>query len=88
MSGFEFHTVGRIVFGRGQFSRAGELAAGLDDTWTFRAVVHQATGMISARLGITLVEALSRLRALAFGTERSLYDIARDVVERRIEVLR
>ncbi|HEY7088146.1 MAG TPA: iron-containing alcohol dehydrogenase [Tepidisphaeraceae bacterium] len=29
MSGFEFHTVGRIIFGRGQFARAGELAAGL-----------------------------------------------------------
>jgi ANTAR domain-containing protein/GAF domain-containing protein len=77
-----------LVLGMQAGAPPGELPAGLDDSWTFRAVVHQATGMISARLGITLVEALSRLRALAFGTERSLYDIARDVVERRIEVLR
>jgi len=66
----------------------GELGEGLDGSWTYRAVVHQAAGMIGARLEIPLVEALTRLRALAFAAERTIYQIAADVVERRIEVVR
>ncbi|GGV37656.1 ANTAR domain-containing protein [Streptomyces spectabilis] len=49
-----------------------------------RAVVHQATGMISVQLGVTLVEALVRLRGFAFGSERPLGDVAEDVVARRL----
>ena len=66
----------------------GELGADLEGAWSYRAVVHQAAGMIAARLGINLVEALARLRGLAFAAERSIYEIARDVAARRIEVLR
>lgn len=47
------------------------------------AVVHQATGMMAARLGVGLDEALARLRATAFAEDRSLYDLCRDVVARR-----
>ena len=66
----------------------GELGADLEGSWSYRAIVHQAAGMIAARLGVSLVEALARLRALAFAAERSIYEIARDVAARRIEVLR
>ncbi len=49
-----------------------------------RAQVHQATGMISVQLGITLAEALIRMRAFAFGNERAIDEVAADVVTRRL----
>ena len=51
---------------------------------TDRIVVHQATGMIAAQLDDTIANALARLRAAAFANGRSMYDIAQDVVERRV----
>ncbi|CAM4058042.1 GAF and ANTAR domain-containing protein [Nocardiopsis rhodophaea] len=49
-----------------------------------QAEVHQAAGMISAQLDVGIDEALVRLRAYAFGHERPLADVARDVVRRRL----
>ncbi|MFD4834822.1 ANTAR domain-containing protein [Streptomyces uncialis] len=50
------------------------------------AVVHQATGMLSVQLALSLPQALLRLRAHAYGSGRSLTDIARDVVDRRLRL--
>lgn len=50
------------------------------------AEVHQATGMLSAQLGITPGRALVRLRAHAYGHERPLLDTARDVLRRRLRL--
>jgi len=47
-------------------------------------VVHQATGMVSAQLGITVDDAFLLLRAHAYVVERGLEDVARDVVGRRL----
>ncbi|MFD4876051.1 ANTAR domain-containing protein [Streptomyces sp. NPDC058420] len=49
-----------------------------------RPVVHQATGMISVQLGVSIQEALLRLRAHAYGSERPLGEVAEDVVARRL----
>ncbi|MFF7522354.1 GAF and ANTAR domain-containing protein [Streptomyces pseudovenezuelae] len=49
-----------------------------------RAVVHQATGMVSVQLGVAMEEALLRLRAHAWGSARSLGEVAEDVVARRL----
>jgi hypothetical protein len=49
-----------------------------------RIVIYQATGMIAAQLDETVSDALARLRAAAFGSGRPIYDIAQDVVERRV----
>ena len=46
--------------------------------------VHQATGMISVQLGVTITVALTRLRAYAYAHERRLGDVAADVVARRL----
>jgi hypothetical protein len=54
-------------------------AAGTD-----RIVIHQATGMIAAQLDDTVANALARLRAAAFASGRPMYDLAQDVVERRV----
>ena len=51
---------------------------------TYRAEVHQATGMISVQLGVSLAEALVRLRARAYAEDRLINDVADDVVARRL----
>jgi predicted lipoprotein with Yx(FWY)xxD motif len=56
----------------------------LPDGWSDRAVVHQATGMISARLDLPLADALARIRATAYAEERSIYDLAVDIVARHV----
>lgn len=58
-----------------------QLLEGLSDR---RAVVYQATGMISVQLGVSLAEALSRLRAYAFAASAAVGDVAGDVVNRRL----
>jgi GAF domain len=59
---------------------AAELAAGAN----FQYLVHQATGMVSVQLGVTLGQALIRLRAHAFGSGRPLPEVARQVVTRAL----
>jgi hypothetical protein len=61
-----------------------DLAGLLATVGTDRIVIHQATGMIAAQLDETTSNALARLRAATFASGRSMYDIAQDVVERRI----
>lgn len=46
--------------------------------------VYQATGMIMVQLDVPAETALSRLRAYAFVHDRTIDDIARDVVARRL----
>lgn len=62
----------------------GRLAAELEAGAELRLVVHQASGMVAVQLDVGVAEALLRLRAHAFGNERSLTDVARDVVARRL----
>ena len=61
-----------------------DLAELLDTVGTDRTVIHQATGMIAAQLDDTIANALARLRAAAFASGRPMYEIAQDVVERRV----
>ncbi len=56
------------------------LMAAFDD----RAQVHQATGMISVQLDVSLGDALLRLRAHAYAGDRSTLAVAADVVARRM----
>jgi hypothetical protein len=56
----------------------------LDGLSEGRAVVYQATGMISVQLGVSLEEALVRLRAHAFAGGAAVGDIAAEVVNRRL----
>ena len=61
---------------------AEELEAGAD----FHFVVHNAAGMVSVQLGVSVTEALIRLRAYAFSSGRLLADVAGDVVARRLRL--
>lgn len=49
-----------------------------------RAEVHQASGMMSVQLDVSVADALARLRAHAFAQSRLLRDVAADVVARRL----
>ena len=61
-----------------------DLAMLLDSVGADRLVVHQATGMIAAQLDDSMANALARLRAAGFESGRSIYEIAQDVVARRV----
>ena len=52
----------------------------------FRFVVHNAAGMISVQQGITVTDALIRLRAYAFSHDRLLTEVAQDVVDRKLRL--
>jgi hypothetical protein len=57
-----------------------------DVSWRNHAVVHQATGALSVELGISIAEALDRLRAHAFGCSRTLDAVAGDVLAGRLHL--
>jgi hypothetical protein len=61
----------------------GSLPDRLGEVVDHRANVHQATGMIAAQLGSDVATALGRLRAFAWSRDRSVGDVADDVVSRR-----
>ncbi|WP_405163652.1 GAF and ANTAR domain-containing protein [Nocardia sp. NBC_01499] len=46
--------------------------------------IHQASGMIAAQLSISVRQAYGRLQARAFADDRTLADIAHDVVTRQL----
>ena len=56
------------------------LEAGAD----FHLVVHQAAGMVSSQLDVSVTDALIRIRAHAFATGQPINDVAAAVVERRL----
>jgi hypothetical protein len=51
-----------------------------------RAEVHQATGMLSVQMGVSMDEALVRLRAHAFAHDQSVVEVSRDIVARRLRL--
>jgi GAF domain-containing protein len=62
----------------------GRLAAELEAGADFHYVVHQASGMVAAQLEVNVGQALIRLRAYAFADDRSVDEVAKDIVARRI----
>ncbi|MFI6243038.1 GAF and ANTAR domain-containing protein [Micromonospora sp. NPDC050795] len=60
--------------------------AGLDDADEigYRSELAQAQGMVMVQLGVTIAEAMVRIRAYAYAEDRRLADVARDVVARRL----
>ena len=62
----------------------GKLAAELEAGADFHYVVHQASGMVAAQLDVSVGQALIGLRAYAFGHDRPLAEVAKDVVARNL----
>jgi GAF domain-containing protein len=63
---------------------AGEIAVELESGANLRFVVHQASGMVAGQLGVSITEALVRLRAYAFANDRAISEIAEEVVARHL----
>jgi hypothetical protein len=61
---------------------AESLEAGAD----FHFAVHNAAGIVSVQENISMTEALVRLRAHAFGADRMLTDVARDVINHTLRL--
>jgi hypothetical protein len=55
---------------------------------TLSAEIYQAAGMVTVQLEVDITEALARLRAHAYAEERPLWEVARDVVARRLRIER
>jgi GAF domain/ANTAR domain len=64
--------------------RVTEDADGLDGAIENRTELFQAQGMVMVQLGVTLAEALARIRAFAYAEDRHLSDVAADIVGRRL----
>jgi len=58
----------------------------LDEAFEHRAQLFQAQGMVMVQLGIPLAEALARIRAHAYATDRPLSEVAEDIVARWIRL--
>jgi ANTAR domain-containing protein/GAF domain-containing protein len=55
-------------------------------SWSSRAVVHQATGMLMAKLGVSADGALALLRGYAFDHHTELRQVAAAVTSHRLEL--
>ena len=58
----------------------GELDTGLSTALVDRARIHQAQGMVMVDLRVSLVEALTRMRARAFSSDTTLLEVADQVI--------
>ncbi len=78
------HVAARTVLGWQATAEPGLLAWQLEQVSENRAVVHQASGMISVQAEMSVGDAMALLRASAFAEDRPIGDIASDVVAGRL----
>lgn len=78
--------VTRAVLAMRGYADPGQLADEIGDAGALRTHVHQASGMVSEQLEITIGDALIRLRAHAYAESRPIDQVARDVVARRVRL--
>ncbi len=60
-----------------------ELERGLDAVLGTNGYIYQAQGKVMVELGVSLPEALARMRAQAFATGQDLAALARDILDGR-----
>jgi hypothetical protein len=76
--------VAEVVLAMQARARPGALAAELRRLTERRLVEHQAVGMASVQLGLSIGDALLRLRAHAFAHDIPFATLTQDVVDRRV----
>lgn len=64
--------------------RSGSPDQVLHDAGADHHQVFQAQGMVMIQLGVTLAEAMARIRAHAFSHDRQLSDVAEDIIEGKL----
>jgi GAF domain/ANTAR domain len=60
------------------------LARSLSESGGNRLEIYQAQGMVMVQLGISIDDAMARIRAHAFADNRRLIDVANDLIARRL----
>lgn len=58
----------------------------LEGQVSYQAELFQAQGMVMAQLGVSITEAMVRIRAHTFAENRNLHDVAADIVHGRIHL--
>ena len=66
----------------------GQVSADLDDALAYRLEVYQAQGMVMVDLGVSIDEAMARLRGHAFARGRDISDVAQDIVAGKLTLSR
>ena len=64
----------------------GAVAAPLEEAAVYRAEIHQASGMVSVQLHVTVGEALARIRGHAFAMDMPVVAVAKEIVARRLRL--
>ena len=65
----------------------GELDPSLQEPLDFRNVVYQAQGIVAVALGISLIDALARMRGHAFRSGRELAEVADNIVHNGLRLV-
>ncbi|QBI20100.1 ANTAR domain-containing protein [Egibacter rhizosphaerae] len=78
--------IARQVLAMQAQAEPGSLPAQIADLSGDRAAIEQATGMVSSQLDVSITEAARRLRAFAGEQQRSLAEVAYDVVNRTMRL--
>ena len=74
------------IIGMQRRSERDVLVDELNDESAHRAEIHQASGVLAIQLGVDVGEALARLRAFAFSTDRSVESVAGDILAHRLRL--
>jgi GAF domain-containing protein len=74
----------RTIVALQAYAAPGALASEIEEGANFHFVVHQSAGMLSEQLGISVQDALIRIRARAFTDNRPIDDVAADIVRREL----
>jgi GAF domain len=78
------HVAGRTVMGWQSVAGSGSLAWQLEHVPAHRAVVHQATGMVSVQAAVPVQDAVMMLRAYAFAEDSPISIVSAEVVGGRL----
>jgi hypothetical protein len=64
----------------------GATPRGVDDALDSQFTIYQAQGMVKIQLGVSVQEAMSRMRAYAYSHELGLGQVAREIVARTLDL--
>lgn len=53
--------------------------------WASRAPIHQATGIVMSQVSVSPEDALALMRAHAYAHDLNLYELAAEIIERRVD---
>lgn len=75
-----------ILLDGGTNRASGQLHPGVETVLSYRAEIYQAQGSVMVDLGVTLADALVRMRAHAFVNSQSLAELSKEILSGRVEL--